>query len=188
VQSSLTLWILIVFDEGTAKNANKSSAYRFNGIMVGGLPFGGCCGTIRPLTGRCWDIEMSPADRSDITPGPFAVKQTRPPCEAEKNRWRLRKVGKERNHFAIQQVRSTPFSSALPVFLLPLPSQPLRNHLGRFRMEAHRTNAGEHYCNYCFRWSRRTCSRHLNVWKNTAIKIKVGIMTHLLHTCSMLLH
>ena len=54
-------------------------AHRFKGIIFGG--FGGCCGTIRPLTGRCCETEMSPADRSDITPGPFAVKQTRPPLK-----------------------------------------------------------------------------------------------------------
>ena len=51
---------------------NKIIPYLLSGIIVGG--FGGCCGTIRPRRiGLCCDIDMSPADRKDITPGPLVV-------------------------------------------------------------------------------------------------------------------
>lgn len=47
----------------------------FSGMRVGG--FGACWGIMRPLvvceSGRCCEIEISPAERNEITPGPLVV-------------------------------------------------------------------------------------------------------------------
>lgn len=74
----------------------KSNLACVSGMIVGGL--GGCCGTIRPRRVDAaivapllalWCREMSPAERSDMTPVPSpqfgwaVVKQTRPPCEGD---------------------------------------------------------------------------------------------------------
>lgn len=75
---------------GTLFRAEKYETYLewVSGIMVGG--FGGCCGTMRPrrvdAAAPLWCKDMSPADRSEMTPVPSAqfgwavVKHTRPPC------------------------------------------------------------------------------------------------------------
>lgn len=57
---------------GNYVNVILAFSHLVNGMSVGG--FGGCCGTIRPrLIGRCCEMEISPAERREITPGPLAV-------------------------------------------------------------------------------------------------------------------
>lgn len=54
----------------TLHNNKMQSANLLSGMIVGG--FGCCCGTIKPRRdGLCCETEISPAERSEITPGPF---------------------------------------------------------------------------------------------------------------------